>query len=119
MRRSDLAQVVALLALLMAAPVGAQDVRKACALDAQSLCASAQGGGVLRCLKDNEPKLSEPCRVAVRNLLQSAADCRPDAKRLCSGVTSGGASVVECLKAHQAELSQACAARLDSLAKQN
>jgi len=60
---------------------------------------------MLKCLRDNEGKLSAPCRSAVTN--QSAADCRPDAKRLCSTVTSGGSAVVE------------CAARLDSMAKQN
>jgi cysteine rich repeat protein len=120
MRRSHLAQVFALLAVFIAAPALAQDLRKACEQDARSLCGGAQaGGGILKCLKDNEGKLSAPCRSAVTNLLQSAADCRPDAKRLCSTVTSGGSAVVECLKAHKAELSKACAARLDSMAKQN
>ena len=119
MRRSNLAPLFGLIAFFMAASAGAQELRKVCEQDAKTLCAGASGGGVLKCLKDNEPKLSELCRSAMKNLLQSAADCRPDARRLCSTVTSGGNAVVECLKAHKAELSKACAARLESMAKQN
>jgi Cysteine rich repeat len=49
---------------------GVKQAREACRADAQALCGSAEkgGGGMMRCLRDNEAKVSPGCNQALAGL---------------------------------------------------
>lgn len=86
----------------------------ACRADMQVLCAAAPagGGGRMRCLQDNQAKLSPACAdtlAQLKGLKQEARmACAPDAKRLCPGLR--GEQRRACFADNQAQLSPECAA---------
>jgi hypothetical protein len=43
-------------------------VAKACAADARTLCQDKQGREMMMCLRDNAPKLSQPCQEAMAKM---------------------------------------------------
>lgn len=93
---------------------------RACRTDAATLCASVERGrgGRIKCLMDNQAKLSAECTAAitaVRSQQQqqqqtNRAACTADVAKLCPDAR--GPARQQCLQANQAQLSPACADRL-------
>lgn len=102
----------------------AQDARpmQVCKADADKLCASAErGGGRMRCLVENEAKLSGECKAVItkmqeaRNAVREA--CKTDISSLCAAADAdkeGRRAGMRCLRENQAKLSKGCA---DALAQ--
>lgn len=102
----------------------------ACELDIDELCAEqcspflghACGGTVLRCLSDNQEKISsEECKTEVtyfqlmevtdfRNDIILAETCRQDVDQYCDTIEPGEGRVHACLRDHRDKISEACAA---------
>jgi hypothetical protein len=112
------AQVTAPPAVRPAAPgsKGTNRPLAACAADIKAICSTvAPGGGArIKCLRDNQAKLSPDCSAALASMQQANVDergaCRADAQRLCA--TSKGPERRACLTQNQAQLSPECAAAL-------
>ena len=108
---------------------------QACRADFVALCASvaAGGGRKIKCLKDNQAKLSAPCAAAIQAVLdrrgaaasvgQSSAGqgakpgqpnrkqaCQADIASVCPGVAPGKGGVAKCLKDNATLISQPCQA---------
>ncbi len=88
----------------------------ACKADVKQLCAGvAKGGGAkMRCLQDNQSKLSAPCAQTIAEIASTRkADrsaCAEDAKSVCPGLK--GAQRRACFTDNQAKLSPQCASAL-------
>ena len=86
----------------------------ACRTDMQALCAAVApgGGNRIRCLQDNQAKLSPACADSLTQLKGAKQDarqaCATDANRLCPGLK--GEERRACFAANQAQLSPDCAA---------
>lgn len=99
------------------APAAAQPVRgnmRACRTDMATLCGSIEAGGgrKIKCLMDNQAKLSPECAAAVSTgkaqVKNAKAACRDDAAKFCA--SERGPARLQCLSASKAQLSPACAA---------
>ena len=114
-----------------AAPEGAQaagsekaaKIKQSCASDAAALCAGIEKGGgrIMKCLKENEAKLSPACQSAVKerqglNLLKKNVKqaCATDRQALCGTAEKGRAAMV-CLREKAASTSPGCQQALASL----
>lgn len=103
-------------ALKSAAPAPANKSARlaACRADLQTLCVDAQtgGGGRMRCLQDNQAKLSPACADTLAELKARQQDerraCAIDANQLCPGLK--GEPRRACFVDNQAQLSPDCAA---------
>jgi Cysteine rich repeat len=84
----------------------------------------AGDGRLLACLYAREKSLSTGCKTAVSAALErlnrsytalheAQRICEPDAKRLCTGMVTGGGNVVDCLAKARARVSRSCNAVLD------
>jgi hypothetical protein len=112
----------------------------ACGSDLATLCGTIERGGgrKVRCLKDNQAKLSPTCATAIQNVLDgrdvrhsndrprdgkpagsltnqplsNAADiraiCRSDIATVCAGVERGQGRIAKCLEENASKLSTAC-----------
>ncbi len=86
----------------------------ACRTDVQQLCASAPAGGgsKIRCLQDNQAKLSPVCAQTLGELRSAKqvarAACATDAKALCPGLK--GDQRRACFTENQSKLSLECSA---------
>ena len=106
-----------------ARPAAASPIRgnmRACRTDMATLCASVEkgGGGKIKCLADNQAKLSPDCAAAVTNVQSqrqaAKGACEADAATLCAGAK--GPARMQCLEANKAKLSPACGQRLEKRA---
>lgn len=116
------------LIILFAASLGLAKVLEAeehngpCQADVKSFCKDVKpgGGSILKCLKENEAKLSQACRdnlgkwKAEMNELHQA--CQKDREALCKDVKPGGGRIMHCLKQNEAKLSPACKAEIEKAA---
>jgi Cysteine rich repeat len=86
---------------------------RACRTDIATLCGAVeQGGGrKVKCLMDNQAKLSPDCAAAVTSVQSqkqaSKSACESDIATLCP--TARGPARRQCLDANTARLSPACA----------
>lgn len=101
----------------------------ACAADMKSLCGTvAPGGGArMRCLNENETKLSADCKsamAAIKSARVAVRDaCKSDMTSLCASTTTeakAGKSGkgMSCLRENQARLSKGCADALAAVPQQ-
>ena len=101
-------------AAALPALVPVRGAMRACRTDMATLCATiATGGGrKLRCLMDNQAKLSPDCAAAVSagatKVKAGRAACADDAVKFCADAR--GPQRQQCLASNQAQLAPACAA---------
>jgi len=116
-------------ASLAQSPVVAQwkvYVLESCKKEVNRHCKSvvAGDGRLLACLYAREKSLSAACGTAVSAALErlnrsyialqdSQRICEPDARRLCTGMVTGGGNVVDCLTKARGRVSHSCNAVLD------
>lgn len=85
-----------------------------CAKEREELCAGVQpgGGALMKCLKENEEKLSEECRAHHAMMKEQMKDvheaCTEDVQKHCGDVKRGRGRVMKCLKKNQDVLSEVC-----------
>ena len=93
----------------------------ACRTDAATFCASAaKGGGErLKCLKENQSKLSPDCQASLAQIGTQARNmrtaCKGDRETLCGNVQKGGGGILQCLKSNKDKLSPACGEALSAM----
>lgn len=92
----------------------------ACRTDVATLCQTAEkGSGRMRCLKQNEAKLSPDCKATIGEMgtrgqaLRQA--CSADAQSLCASVSRGNGGIVKCLKDNLAKVSPTCGQALNAM----
>lgn len=98
-------------------------VKQACGGDIVTLCGAVEKGkgGIGRCLRENESKLSQPCAAVVadqkakmKELRQAIRQaCSADAQALCGDRTTG--KPILCLREKQAQTSPGCRQVLSQL----
>jgi hypothetical protein len=103
-----------------AQPVAGVKPMQVCRTDLQTLCANVEkgGGAKMRCLRDNQAKVSAPCADALaakqseRKGLRANARgaCKDDSRTFCAA--SKGPERRACLTANSDKLSPACAAAI-------
>lgn len=85
-----------------------------CQSDIKNLCGPIEPGkgGIARCLKEHEDKISDECRHRIEDakqkLTQAKEACREDAEKFCKDIQPGEGKIVRCLKEHEASLSEKC-----------
>jgi hypothetical protein len=91
-------------------------LRGACKADFQQYCADvAQGGGArLKCLKDNQDKLSADCKSALAAMSSAREACAQDAAKYCAD-SQRGADRLKCMTANKDKLSDGCKAALTGM----
>ena len=100
---------------------GAGGRMAACRTDLATFCATAaKGGGErMKCLKENQSKLSPDCQASLAQLGQQARTlqtaCAADRQTLCAGVQKGGGAILQCLKSNRDKLSPACGEALSAV----
>ncbi len=92
----------------------------ACRADVATHCQTAdKGGGRMKCLMQNEAKLSPDCKAAIGEIASRGQAlrqaCRADAQSLCANVERSGGKIVKCLKDNQAKLSPTCGQAIDAM----
>ncbi len=115
-------------ATVSAAEAGpAKQAMAACRGDIVALCGGLEKGGgrKMQCLKDNEAKLSAPCKSAIQAVVDNKAAagpklargegrgkvqkaCQTDIATVCAGVEKGKGAIARCLKDNAAKLSPTC-----------
>jgi len=85
-----------------------------CKKDMETYCANvtAGHGAKVKCLKENEAKLSKECAAhmaeAKEAMKEIAEACHADMESFCHDVKKGGGRVMKCMKEHKDQLSAAC-----------
>lgn len=92
---------------------GGRQSMAACRVDAATFCQNAEnGGGRMRCLRENQAKLSPECQAVLAERVQTMGNfrqaCKADRETHCAGVERGGGKLMQCLRENQAKLSPAC-----------
>jgi Golgi apparatus protein 1 len=98
---------------------------EACKGDVEQYCKDVQlgQGRMVRCLRDNEAKLSASCKEQMAKMdewrrqmhdrMHGVAEaCKGDAQQYCKDVRPGGGRLMRCLKDNEGKLSDACKAAL-------
>jgi Golgi apparatus protein 1 len=98
---------------------------EACKGDVEQYCKDVQPGQgrMVRCLRDNEAKLSASCKEQLSQMDEQrrrmhermhgvAEACKGDAQQYCKDVRPGGGRVTRCLQDNEAKLSEGCKAAL-------
>lgn len=122
MRRTLIIFCAACSLLLAASPALSQDQDReikgkgACRADILKFCNGIKPGDgrIWACLKGNEDRLSDTCKVQMARVREKAREfkeaCQADAGKFCKGIPPGQGRIAACLKSHEAELSEACRA---------
>ena len=90
-----------------------------CSGDIAKYCKDLEpgGGGIIRCLRDNENRLSNECKARVEKSVKrfeaAREACAADVERFCKGIEPGGGRIARCLAKHANELSPECCAKCD------
>lgn len=85
-----------------------------CAKDRESFCAGVEtgGGAVMKCLKENEEKLSVECKAHQVKMKEHMKDiheaCMDDVEKHCGDVKKGRGRIMKCLKKNKDVVSEAC-----------
>ncbi|MEZ0391569.1 MAG: cysteine rich repeat-containing protein [Pseudobdellovibrionaceae bacterium] len=84
-----------------------------CKSDIQKFCSGlGPGGAIMKCLKQNESKLSVECKAFGQEMKtrfkQGREACADDVQKFCAKVKPGQKAILKCLKNHKAKLSQPC-----------
>ena len=96
----------------------------ACSKDVETLCPAVRGGhgAIVKCLKDNEAKLSAGCGTHIKEAKEAMKDvreaCHADFEKFCHDVKPGGGRVIKCMKEHAAELSAECKTEMEQRKEQ-
>jgi hypothetical protein len=83
-----------------------------CAKDRESFCAGVQSGEgrIVKCLKDNEEKLSAECKSSFEKTQAQRKEiklaCHDDAETLCPGMNRR--ELLKCLRSKKDEVSEKC-----------
>jgi hypothetical protein len=85
----------------------------ACKADVEALCKGVQRGGgrIMKCLHENDSKVSAGCKQAMTEAhekFEKNHPCAQDAQKFCKDMKPGDGRVGKCLKEHEADLSPAC-----------
>jgi len=86
-----------------------------CADDIAKYCKDVKpgGGGIARCLRENEKQLSPACKSSMEGRAREAHQaCQGDIQAFCKDIKPGQGRIVNCLKEHEKELSVACKAKM-------
>lgn len=94
-----------------------EDMRYACAADADRLCPYVipGRGRIIECLWANEDALRDGCYHAVQ-IAKTIHVCRVDYYRLCAHVRPGGGRIVRCFERNEPRLSPVCRAQFAKIA---
>lgn len=101
--------VVMMGTLFISAHAGAEGP---CAKDRESLCAGVEAGEgrIVKCLKDNEDKLSAECKSSFEQSKAQRKEiklaCHDDAETLCPGLSKR--ELLKCLRSKKDEVSEKC-----------
>jgi len=81
-----------------------------CMADVEKLCKGVlpTGGRVMKCLNDNEAKLSGACRKTLGMVKLEWAACQSDADKLCRTEAAQKSGVSKCLKDNESKVSAGC-----------
>lgn len=118
LKRMMMVLVVVMLSIGVAAAADTPSVKNACADDVAKYCKDIKpgGGGIARCLKENEKQLSPACKSSIEEAKKHVKDarqaCEADAQKFCKDVKQGQGRIVKCLREHEKELSAECKAKM-------
>lgn len=85
-----------------------------CHNDVQTLCKDIKPGGgrIIKCLKENEAKLSAECKAHQEKRKEQFKEakevCAEDMKKHCADVKPGGGARAKCMRENKDKFSQAC-----------
>lgn len=101
--------VLAMAVLVGVAPAYSEPGNSPCLADVEKLCKGVPTGGgrVMKCLNDNEAKLSGECRKTLGMVKLEWAACRNDAEKLCREASEKG-GVAKCLKDNESKVAPEC-----------
>lgn len=91
-----------------------------CMKDAETLCPNVEKGhgAKVKCLKENESKLSKECSAHMAEAKEAMKDiaeaCHGDMENFCHDVKKGGGRVMKCMKSHKDQLSAGCKAEIEA-----
>lgn len=112
---ASLSMLTAGMALAQDATMGG--LKDACKAEFADVCKDSADKGGMRCLSENQDKLSPGCATAVAAAKERRkafrAACMPDADKLCSGLK--GHEMMGCLKGKTGDLSKPCADALAAM----
>jgi hypothetical protein len=96
---------------------GGCHLRKTCAVDLDSLCASVTPGeGRFRaCLMAHMANMSTTCSAKLSREIYVATECEADVQHFCGNAISGGDRVASCIQTHFGEVSDSCKSALASI----
>jgi hypothetical protein len=102
-------------AVMASLPALAQDKANPCLPDVEKLCKGipAAGGRVMKCLNDNEAKLSGECRKTLGLVKVEWAACRDDAEKLCRNAAGDKGGLSKCLVDHENKVTAPCKSAMD------
>jgi hypothetical protein len=104
-----------LLSIGVAAAADAPAAKGPCADDIAKYCKDVKpgGGGIARCLKENEKQLSPACKSSIEKRVKEAHQaCEADVQTFCKDVKPGQGRIVKCLREHEKDLSAECKAKM-------
>jgi hypothetical protein len=103
--------------VMMAGPALSQENANPCLPDVEKLCKGvpAAGGRVMKCLNDNEAKLSSDCRKTLGLVTLEWQACRADAEKLCRNEAAAKTGVSKCLKANESKVTAACKSAMNDV----
>ena len=93
----------------------------ACNQDAEKLCPGLTGKELTPCLKQNQDKLSDACKVNLaegREMVRQFQEaCKADIQNFCADVKTGEGRIRKCLKAHEPGLTPECRDKIAEVKK--
>jgi hypothetical protein len=122
LKRMMMVLVVTMLSIGVAAAADTPAAKGPCADDVAKYCKDVKpgGGGIDRCLKDNENQLSRACKSSIEDAKkrkEARQACEADAQKFCKDVKQGQGRIVKCLREHEKELSAECKAKMSEMKK--